>query len=225
VTLVDADSFPALRALFLRCFVDGHADPAARPAAGEWREALAFAGDALLPCARNPQHLLGAHLRFCPWCERTRLLRGRDPFPATVAAARAKPPASPRASAAAFAPPAPVAPKLSILPPRSRSYRAGRLTRTVLVGVGAFEPAGWVLEHYPPHIRDRGIAGSADVRFQVLEDGAVNSRTIRVESSTRPGFELAALEVAPKLRFHPATQRGRPVAATLVMTIDFRLDP
>ena len=80
-------------------------------------------------------------------------------------------------------------------------------------------------EHYPPHLRERGIAGSADLRFQVLEDGTVNPRTIRVESSTRPGFELPAQELAPALRFHPATQRGRPMAATLVMTIDFRLDP
>jgi DNA-binding helix-hairpin-helix protein with protein kinase domain len=95
---------PALRALFERCFVDGHLDPSARPAAAEWREALATAEGELRRCDLNPQHRFGAHLGDCPWCERTRLLRGRDPFPATVEAARLTPARARRAPAAAPAP-------------------------------------------------------------------------------------------------------------------------
>ena len=76
---------PGLRALFIRCFVDGHADPAARPTPAEWVRALETAEAALAQCARNPLHRHPPHLSRCPWCERTRLLRGRDPFPAAAA--------------------------------------------------------------------------------------------------------------------------------------------
>ncbi|HEX8243702.1 MAG TPA: hypothetical protein VF541_09405, partial [Longimicrobium sp.] len=80
---------PALQALFMRAFVDGHADPAARPTPAEWRAALAEAQARLAVCAANPRHRYAPHLEFCPWCHRTKLLQGRDPFPATVDLARA----------------------------------------------------------------------------------------------------------------------------------------
>jgi DNA-binding helix-hairpin-helix protein with protein kinase domain len=43
--------------------------------------------ESLLTCAANPQHLYHNHLDKCPWCERTRRLGGRDPFPSLVAIA------------------------------------------------------------------------------------------------------------------------------------------
>ncbi|HEX8361967.1 MAG TPA: TonB family protein [Longimicrobium sp.] len=137
---------PAVRELFERCFVDGHLDPAARPAAPEWRDALAAAEAELRRCDLNPQHRFGTHLGECPWCERTRLLRGRDPFPATAAAARLAPARARRAPAAT---PAPV-PAAAAVPvqqrPRSRAVRQprspaqalGALRRTVA------DPAVWV---------------------------------------------------------------------------------
>ncbi|HYH82093.1 MAG TPA: hypothetical protein VEX86_19960, partial [Longimicrobium sp.] len=73
---------PGLRALFVRCFVAGHADPAARPTAAEWRDALEAVEQALDACAVNPQHRYHADLGACPWCERAAALGGRDPFPA-----------------------------------------------------------------------------------------------------------------------------------------------
>lgn len=76
---------PGLRRLFHRCFVDGHADPAARPDPAEWRAALAEARAALVACDANPRHRFGAHLQGCPWCDRAALLGGRDPFPDTAA--------------------------------------------------------------------------------------------------------------------------------------------
>lgn len=79
---------PAVQALFLRAFVQGHANPAARPTAGEWREALVHAEAALATCAANPRHRHAAHVDFCPWCHRAKVLQGRDPFPATVDQAR-----------------------------------------------------------------------------------------------------------------------------------------
>jgi DNA-binding helix-hairpin-helix protein with protein kinase domain len=73
---------PELQALFVRAFVAGHADPAARPSPAEWRDTLASAETALATCATNPLHRHAAHLAACPWCERMALLGGRDPFPA-----------------------------------------------------------------------------------------------------------------------------------------------
>lgn len=72
---------PGIRHLFLRCFDAGHADPAARPAAGEWESALGRAERNMRGCGIHPQHVFGAHLDACPWCERAALLSGRDPFP------------------------------------------------------------------------------------------------------------------------------------------------
>ena len=74
-----------LRRLFIRCFEDGHADPAARPSALEWRDALTEAEAALIVCGRNAQHRYDLHCAACPWCERTIRLGGRDPFPSPSA--------------------------------------------------------------------------------------------------------------------------------------------
>jgi hypothetical protein len=112
-----------LQALFRRCFVDGQADPAARPSAAEWRDALTVAEGALRTCDANPQHRFAAHVPFCPWCHRRRLLQGRDPFPASVELARATdlpPVALTRPRAVGPSPavaPAPAAP-VSVLPPQ-----------------------------------------------------------------------------------------------------------
>jgi TonB family protein len=72
---------PELQRLFQRCFVNGHIDPAARPAPAEWATALEAAAADLVQCGRNANHLHASHLRDCPWCGRARLLHGRDPFP------------------------------------------------------------------------------------------------------------------------------------------------
>lgn len=68
--------------LFVRCFQEGHDDPTARPDAQTWAQALRDAEENLATCDINPQHRYGSHLPDCPWCARTLLLGGRDPFPA-----------------------------------------------------------------------------------------------------------------------------------------------
>jgi len=68
--------------LFMRCFQDGHESPQARPDAATWVKALRVAEQDLIACEINDQHRYGSHLETCPWCERTALLKGRDPFPA-----------------------------------------------------------------------------------------------------------------------------------------------
>jgi hypothetical protein len=112
---------PAIRALFLRCFGDGHLHPTARPAASDWESALARAERSMRGCGIHPQHVFGAHLDACPWCERASLLSGRDAFPPiddTIpplpAPARARGPRTARvAPKSRKAPPAPAAAPLS----------------------------------------------------------------------------------------------------------------
>lgn len=57
---------PALADAFLRCFVDGQAQPALRPGAAAWAEILALAEADLQACPAG--HWFGAHLRRCPEC-------------------------------------------------------------------------------------------------------------------------------------------------------------
>jgi DNA-binding helix-hairpin-helix protein with protein kinase domain len=110
---------PLVRELFERCFVEGHADPSARPTATQWRAVLAMAELELERCGDNPQHRHARHLDRCPWCERAALLRGRDPFPVTAEVARvASPVRTPGTVRVPVAPKtaAPLAPPLP--PPR-----------------------------------------------------------------------------------------------------------
>jgi DNA-binding helix-hairpin-helix protein with protein kinase domain len=73
--------YPSLRHLFVRCFQDGHFSPTARPDTQAWLWALEEAENSLVTCWFNDQHIYSGHLTSCPWCERTKLLGGRDPFP------------------------------------------------------------------------------------------------------------------------------------------------
>ena len=92
---------PPLRELFLRAFVAGHADPAARPSCEEWRDALEAAEAVLEVCSANPLHRFAPHLYSCPWCSRRALLGGRDPFPRDADAAPRPRPQRARAPSAA----------------------------------------------------------------------------------------------------------------------------
>jgi len=78
---------PTLQQLFIRCFEDGHNNPNIRPNAQTWLLALTEAENALVACQKNPQHVYSKHQHKCPWCERSALLGGRDPFPSLQAVA------------------------------------------------------------------------------------------------------------------------------------------
>ena len=79
---------PALQRLFQQAFVTGHFQSQYRPTAQAWADALHAAEQSLVTCAPNGQHRYGNHLSACPWCERTQLLNGRDPFPSPAAIQR-----------------------------------------------------------------------------------------------------------------------------------------
>ncbi|ADW70945.1 helix-hairpin-helix domain-containing protein [Granulicella tundricola] len=72
---------PTLQGLFFRAFIQGHTHPASRPAPKEWQQALRDLGQSLSTCTVNPRHEFSPHLKACPWCARTILLRGLDPYP------------------------------------------------------------------------------------------------------------------------------------------------
>ncbi|WP_009633413.1 tetratricopeptide repeat protein [Synechocystis sp. PCC 7509] len=74
---------PILQQLFIRCFEEGHNNPQMRPTAQIWQSALSEAERDLTTCKVNSHHRHGKHLSYCPWCERTFKLSGRDPFPSS----------------------------------------------------------------------------------------------------------------------------------------------
>jgi DNA-binding helix-hairpin-helix protein with protein kinase domain len=76
---------PGLQNLFVRCFRDGHQAPSLRPDDLSWQYGLEEAELNLVSCHDNQQHIFSNHLSACPWCSRTAMLGGRDPFPSLAA--------------------------------------------------------------------------------------------------------------------------------------------
>jgi DNA-binding helix-hairpin-helix protein with protein kinase domain len=74
-----------VRELLRRCFVEGFREPGRRPEAQLWQNTLDEVEEALMTCSANEQHRYGKHLASCPWCHRTSLLSGLDPFPSREA--------------------------------------------------------------------------------------------------------------------------------------------
>lgn len=62
---------PGLQALFRRCFIEGHSDPAMRPTAQMWRQQLQEAETKLVACPTLANHIYAKHMGRCPYCERT----------------------------------------------------------------------------------------------------------------------------------------------------------
>jgi serine/threonine protein kinase len=69
-----------IRQLFDRCFSKGHRDPAVRPTAVEWFDALQHLGNKFKDCPTNKNHIFLDHLSHCPWCQ-IAAQKGRDPYP------------------------------------------------------------------------------------------------------------------------------------------------
>jgi DNA-binding helix-hairpin-helix protein with protein kinase domain len=71
-----------LRTLADAAFEEGATNPSARPTARVWYQGLLKLGHSLRHCGRSPQHVFDAdEWNWCPWCERTDLQDGQDPFP------------------------------------------------------------------------------------------------------------------------------------------------
>lgn len=79
---VGAELLPdSLGELARRCFVDGHAQPQARPSAAEWTTALREVAQHLRRCERNERHVTWTHHPGCYWCDQAWSGRGEH-YPA-----------------------------------------------------------------------------------------------------------------------------------------------
>lgn len=80
LTIPLATAHPEIQQCFLRCFNDGYTNPALRPTAAEWVQALKAAVAELKACRRVNGHYYSQTYGKCYWCDRKREL-GIDIFP------------------------------------------------------------------------------------------------------------------------------------------------
>ena len=73
---------------------------------------------------------------------------------------------------------------------------------------------------YPKEPFDNRIEGTVEIRFVIDEKGRVTEPTV-VKSI--PGLDKAALDCVKKWKFTPARKQGRPVKATALAPISFRI--
>jgi len=65
---------PELQQLFVKSFVDGHANPKVRPCADKWMKVLNESEKKLTVCSKNSEHFYFGHLNECIWCKRENTL-------------------------------------------------------------------------------------------------------------------------------------------------------
>ena len=106
--------------LFRLCFERGHDNQIVRPTAFQWEEAITQASDLLVTCARHSHHAYFGNNPTCPWCDRARMLQGRDPFPGLTGpeplVMRAATPAGPSVPGGRVPPPTYARPQVHQLP-------------------------------------------------------------------------------------------------------------
>lgn len=75
---------------------------------------------------------------------------------------------------------------------------------------------------YPAALLRRRIGGTVTLALWIDSAGQVVPESTQVaESSGRPALDSAALRAAPALRFAPALEQGRPVAAAVLQPVEF----
>jgi TonB family protein len=75
---------------------------------------------------------------------------------------------------------------------------------------------------YPGRLLERQVGGTTTLALWIDETGRVVPESTRVaEPSGWPAFDRAALDAAPALRFAPALDHGRPVAAAVLQPVEF----
>jgi protein TonB len=86
----------------------------------------------------------------------------------------------------------------------------------------ALRPVSIVRPDYPPSSRRLGIEGTVRVRVLVGADGRPREVTVK-QGIGDAALDEAALLAVRRWRFEPARRNGEPVAATVVVPIQFRL--
>jgi len=82
---------------------------------------------------------------------------------------------------------------------------------------------GTVSPRYPTMLRERGVEGSATLRFVVDTTGRVEPASVAVVASTHELFAAAARAALPSLRFTPAQAGGRRVRQLVELPFSFEL--
>jgi TonB family protein len=96
--------------------------------------------------------------------------------------------------------------------------------RTAPTLANASEVARAIKDFYPPVLKAAGIGGTVLVAVAVDERGIVTERSVSSSSGSRL-LDEAALRVAERMRFVPATTGGNPVRARAVVPIVFSAQP
>lgn len=78
---------------------------------------------------------------------------------------------------------------------------------------------------YTPEQRAAGVSGQAQLRFRVMEDGALDTASIQVLQSSDPAIEASAVRVVRMMRFVPGRVGGRAVRTIVVQPLGFQADP
>ncbi|HEX8245404.1 MAG TPA: energy transducer TonB [Longimicrobium sp.] len=76
---------------------------------------------------------------------------------------------------------------------------------------------------YPPLLRDAGVTGRTTVVLVIDSNGNVEPGSVRVQETTHPGFEEAAVRAVEKFHFTPAEFQGHPVSVLIALPIDWQL--
>ncbi|HTA22473.1 MAG TPA: energy transducer TonB [Terriglobales bacterium] len=94
----------------------------------------------------------------------------------------------------------------------------------IYVVTKAIRPPKAIYTHepdYPPGLKKSGAQGQVLMHIVVDERGAVLFPTVDV--TPRPEFSEASIKAVEKWSFKPATLDGQPVAAVIIVTMEFKL--
>lgn len=84
--------------------------------------------------------------------------------------------------------------------------------------------AGNKLPDFPAGLQQAGVEGNVVAQFVVRFDGTIDASSIRILSSSHPGFADSVRDALPTLRYQPARLRGRAVSQLVQQPFVFSLN-
>jgi len=81
-----------------------------------------------------------------------------------------------------------------------------------------------VRPEYPEDARKAGITGRVILETEVKPDGTPGNITVKEGIPGFPAFDEKAIEAVKQWRFKPGTRDGKPVASTVMIPMEFKLD-
>jgi protein TonB len=87
----------------------------------------------------------------------------------------------------------------------------------------AVEKIGGDAPEYPESLKSSGIEGTVMAQFVVNESGRYEAGTLRILSSSNPGFTAAVKDALPRMKFSAAQIGGKKVQQLVQMPFQFHL--